>query len=178
MKSHSWLILFVVLCTTQVHAKPPSKTVKDVEENPTTKATNILKTSAVTEDLRYFVECGNSQWWERKNILFASNKRFSNSETNEDDYYDEDDDYYDDEINDNSSTIQTSTSSAEKTSKSTSTEKTITTSEATIIVKKDEIVLKPIVDPKVRIFIYDCKRQFAINFVQFLCAELFRRWRR
>ncbi len=51
MKSHSWLILLVVLCTTQVHAKPPSSTEKEVEEIPTTKATNILKTS-VTEDLR------------------------------------------------------------------------------------------------------------------------------
>lgn len=53
MKSHSWLILLVVLCTTQALAKPPSTTQKDVEEIPSTKATNILKNSAVSEDSRY-----------------------------------------------------------------------------------------------------------------------------
>lgn len=55
--------------------------------------------------------------------------------------------YYDTTDN---STIKTP-KSAEKKSTPTSTEQTISTSEATIIVKKDEIVLKPIVDPKVGI---------------------------
>lgn len=120
MKSHSWLILLVVLCTTQVHAKPPSSTVKEVEEISTTKATNNPK-SSVPDDL-------------------------SHGETNEDDYYDDDEyEYYD--TNDNSSTIQTSTKT-EKEGTSPSTEETISTSQATIVVKKDEIVLKPIVDPK------------------------------
>lgn len=53
MKSHSWLILLVVLCTTQVLAKPQVSTPKGVEDVHTTKATNIVKTS-VTDDLRYF----------------------------------------------------------------------------------------------------------------------------
>ncbi|KAJ6644276.1 hypothetical protein Bhyg_09243 [Pseudolycoriella hygida] len=37
MKSHSWLILLVVLCTTLVDALP-SSTTNDVEENSSTKA--------------------------------------------------------------------------------------------------------------------------------------------
>ncbi|XP_037034637.1 podocan-like [Bradysia coprophila] len=119
MKSHSWLILLVVLCTTQVHAKPPSSTEKGVDEIHSTEATKTSKTSIVDV--------------------------MSDGETNEDDYYDDDEyEYYD--TNDNSSTVQPSTK-AETGSASTSTEETISTPQATIVVKKDEIVLKPIVDP-------------------------------
>lgn len=66
MKSHSWLILLAVLCTTYLHASAATTKLKDVEEAPTTKATNIStssvtteettnisKSSVTTEDLRY-----------------------------------------------------------------------------------------------------------------------------
>lgn len=66
MKSHSWLILLAVLCTTYLHARAATTKLKDVGEDSTTKATNISnssvtteettntsKTTVTTEDLRY-----------------------------------------------------------------------------------------------------------------------------
>lgn len=52
MRSHSWLILLVVLCTTQVFAGVTTKAKKGDDESPTTAATNVVK-SSVTEDVRY-----------------------------------------------------------------------------------------------------------------------------
>lgn len=81
--------------------------------------------------------------------------------------------YYD-TANETSSTSQKSTS-AEKTSTSTSTEETVSTSEATIIVKKDEIVLKPIVEPKVRITIALEGRTVRQRFNKYFLVEHSRR---
>lgn len=52
MRSHSWLILLVVLCTTYLHANAATTSEKSVEEISTTKATFISPSNSTTEDPR------------------------------------------------------------------------------------------------------------------------------